>query len=288
VRRLVHEGDGEHEVEISVVSVNVLEARRNELNLSAELFHGRTLSKLDALGTSIHDTSGNSSYSFTLYVGITERNNVLVGLGLSKERGQTVLEGVELPLERSIRVMNLISGAGRDDSDFGQKRDYTRKKLLGAKLNPASLSVGNDVHLAVLEGKSDDANNRLLQKLEVGVDFLIGRHVSVKSVAAGVQKRASKKSIVPIENDNGALVGIRGSAHFVFLLILESRQGRLHGQVKNVRVLLLLLLLLHFNVKFHIGDFGLEGLLSKTDDGFFGFSGNGHCIRVERVNKVAK
>lgn len=88
--------------------VDVLEAVGDQFNLSSELLHAGTLSEFDTLSASVGDTLGDSSDGLSLDMGITEGDDVLLSSTVQKVVGQSLLKGVELPLEGGVGEHGLI------------------------------------------------------------------------------------------------------------------------------------------------------------------------------------
>jgi len=90
--------DGELEIQVAVVAMNVVETIVDQFNLPSELFHGWSLREFHALGPTFHQISGGDSDSFPFHVRVPEGNHVELGLSIAGEDLETTLKGVHLPL----------------------------------------------------------------------------------------------------------------------------------------------------------------------------------------------
>jgi hypothetical protein len=203
VGSLVEELDGEHEVQVATMAHHVTDAPVHEVDLAPELFGGRSLDKLDALGAHVGDAGRHLVDSVPLVDRVSKREHVARDgrVLLAIVHVQLLRECSHFPL-RGTRALWLKGRSGREDAHLGEEGQHRGHETAGAQFDPACFGVGDDAHRPKRHSTVQELDHGALQGLEMRADLFWNDQGLIQTNAVLRKPSARKQCVVPVKDDN--------------------------------------------------------------------------------------
>mmetsp|Transcript_60169 Transcript_60169/g.162191 ORF Transcript_60169/g.162191 Transcript_60169/m.162191 type:complete len:349 (+) Transcript_60169:70-1116(+) len=195
------------QVQVAVVVEDLLEAAGHQGVLLADLADVGPLHELQRLRPAVWQRLRGAQQRLPLVEAVAQRQNVPrpAAALLPVDAHYLRLEGAQLPLQRRRHLGGLVRCPRRQELDVLQDGQQRRQELRAAELDPATLRICNQHHLAVLlrggerlGGRPRDLRELLpLRRREAGA--------AVQPQALPLHPRGRQHGVVPVEDEDGVL-----------------------------------------------------------------------------------